>query len=201
MYHETTRYFGLSELLELTNSGSGLPLMRYDSSFETMATALEEKYIKIHTRTHIHSALPLQSQRIPCHHFSPSSPGRFLKLHSAIIRTTALIQHYCVALMAVSGRVSDPHNLQKHTTVETLEIVHSLLTAAQQCPSRHGHMILLRIPSPALAAWAQRRLSRVRRQLGLEQSFEIILGNPSQALNIGQSFIDRLKVGSSSSFV
>ncbi|XP_075906544.1 protein GREB1 isoform X2 [Nelusetta ayraudi] len=161
LYHETTRYFGLSELLELTNSGSGLPLMRYDSSFETMATALEEK---------------------------------FLKLHSAIIRTTALIQHYCVALMAVSGRVSDPHNLQKHTTVETLEIVHSLLTAAQQCPSRHGHMILLRIPSPALAAWAQRRLSRVRRQLGLEQSFEIILGNPSQALNIGQSFIDRLKI-------
>lgn len=103
--------------------------------------------------------------------------------------------------MAVSGRVSDPHDLQKHTTVETLEIVHSLLTAAQQCPSRHGHMILLRIPSPALAAWAQRRLCRVRRQLGLEQSFEIILGNPSQALNIGQSFIDRLKAGSSSSFV
>lgn len=127
--------------------------------------------------------------------------GRFLKLHSAIIRTTALIQHYCVALMAVSGRVGDPHDLHKHTTVETLEIVHSLLTAAQQCPSRHGHMILLRIPSPALAVWAQRRLSRVRRQLGLEQSFEIILGNPSQALNIGQSFIDRLKVGPSSSFV
>lgn len=201
MYHETTRYFGLSELLELTNSGSGLPLMRYDSSFETMATALEEKYIKIHTHTHTFT--------LRCHFkvnafhaiISPSRPGRFLKLHSAIIRTTALIQHYCVALMAVSGRVSDPHNLQKHTTVETLEIVHSLLTAAQQCPSRHGHMILLRIPSPALAAWAQRRLSRVRRQLGLEQSFEIILGNPSQALNIGQSFIDRLKVGSSSSFV
>lgn len=48
LYHEKTRYFGLSELLELTNSGSGLPLMRYDSSFETMATALEEKYVKTH---------------------------------------------------------------------------------------------------------------------------------------------------------
>lgn len=206
LYHETTRYFGLSELLELTNSGSGLPLMRYDSSFETMATALEEKYIEIHTHTNTHAQIHTHAHTFTlCRHFkvnglvaiiSPSSPGRFLKLHSAIIRTTALIQHYCVALMAVSGRVSDPHNLQKHTTVETLEIVHSLLTAAQQCSSRHGHMILLRIPSPALAAWAQRRLSRVRRQLGLEQSFEIILGNPSQALNIGQSFIDRLKVGS-----
>lgn len=106
-----------------------------------------------------------------------------------------MIQHYCVALMEASGRVSDSHNLHKHTSVETLEIVQSLLTAAQQCPSRHGHMVLLRIPSLALAAWAQRRLSRVRRQLGLEQSFEIILGNPNHALNIGQSFVDRIKVG------
>lgn len=55
LYHEKTRYFGLSELLELTNSGSGLPLMRYDSSFETMATALEEKYVKAHTDTLSHS--------------------------------------------------------------------------------------------------------------------------------------------------
>lgn len=105
-----------------------------------------------------------------------------------------MIQHYCVALMAASGRISDSHNLHKHTSVETLEIVQSLLTAAQQCPSHHGHMVLLRIPSLALAAWAHRRLSRVRRQLGLEQSFEIILGNPNQALNIGQSFIDQIKV-------
>lgn len=126
---------------------------------------------------------------------SLSSSARFLKLHSAVIRTTVLIQHYCVALMAASGRVSDSHNLHKHTSVETLEIVQSLLAAAQQCPSRHGHMVLLRIPSLALAAWAQRRLSRVRRQLGLEQSFEIILGNPNHALNIGQSFVDRIKVG------
>lgn len=51
LYHETTRYFGLSELLELTNSGSGLPLMRYDSSFETMATALEEKCVEVRTLT------------------------------------------------------------------------------------------------------------------------------------------------------
>lgn len=120
---------------------------------------------------------------------------RFPKLHSAVIRTTVLIQHYCVALMAASGRISDSDNLHKHTSVETLEIVQSLLTAAQQCTAHHGHMVLLRIPSLALAAWAHRRLSRVRRQLGLEESFEIILGNPSQALNIGQSFTDQIKVG------
>uniref|UniRef100_H2RJI2 Growth regulating estrogen receptor binding 1 n=1 Tax=Takifugu rubripes TaxID=31033 RepID=H2RJI2_TAKRU len=160
LYHERTRYFGVSELLESTHSGSSLPLMRYDSSFESMASALEE---------------------------------RFLMLHSAVIRTTVLIQHYCVALMAVSGRIGDSDHLHKHTSVETLEITQSLFTAAQQCPSRHGHMVLLRIPSPALAEWAFRQLCRVRRQLGLEHSFEIILGNPNQPLNIGQSFVDQIK--------
>lgn len=119
---------------------------------------------------------------------------RFLMLHSAIIRTTVLIQHYCVALMVVSGRISDSDHLHKHTSVETLEITQSLLTAAQQCPSCHGHMVLLRIPSSALAGWAFRQLCRVRRKLGLEHSFEIILGNPNQPLNIGQSFVDQLKV-------
>ncbi|XP_069029884.1 protein GREB1 [Embiotoca jacksoni] len=160
LYHEKTRYFGVSELLDSTRSGSSLPLMRYDSSFENMASTLEE---------------------------------RFPKLHSAVIRTTVLIQHYCVALMAASGRICGSHNLHKHTSVETMEIVQSLLTAAQQCPAHHGHMILLRIPSLALAAWAHCRLSRVRRQLGLEESFEIILGNPNQALNIGQTFTDQIK--------
>lgn len=96
--------------------------------------------------------------------------------------------------MAASGKISSSHNLHKHTSVETMEIVQSLLTAVQQCPTHHGHMVLLRIPSLALAAWAHRRLSRVRRQLGMEDSFEIILGNPSQALTIGQTFTDQIKV-------
>ncbi|KAJ0056662.1 hypothetical protein NL108_010607 [Boleophthalmus pectinirostris] len=161
LYHERTRYFGVSELIESTRSGASLPLMRYDSSFESMATALEE---------------------------------RFPKLHSAVIRTIVLIQHYCIALMAASGRINSSHSLHKHTSVETLEIVQSLLSAAQQCPAHHGHMVLLRIPSLALAAWAHQRLSRVRRRLGLEDSFEIILGNPNHALNIGQTFIDRIKI-------
>lgn len=115
-------------------------------------------------------------------------------LHSAVIRTTVLIQHYCVALMVVSGRISDSDHLHKHTSVETLEITQSLLMAAQQCPSCHGHMVLLRIPSSALAGWAFRQLCRVRRKLGLDHSFEIILGDPNQPLNIGQSFVEQLKV-------
>lgn len=115
-------------------------------------------------------------------------------LHSAVIRTTVLIQHYCVALMAVSGRISDSEQLHKHTSVETLEITQSLITAAQHCPSRHGHMVLLRIPSPALADWAFRQLGRVRGQLGLEHTFEIILGDPNQPLRVGQSFVEQIKV-------
>uniref|UniRef100_A0A3P9IPT7 Growth regulating estrogen receptor binding 1 n=1 Tax=Oryzias latipes TaxID=8090 RepID=A0A3P9IPT7_ORYLA len=160
LYHERTRYFGVSELLETTRSGGCLPLLRYDSSFESMSSALEE---------------------------------RFPKLHSAVIRTMVLIQHYCMALVALSGRISSSHNLHKHTSVETMEIVQALLTAAQQCPSHHGHMVLLRIPSLALAEWAHRRLCRVRKQLDLENCFEIILGNPSQTLTIRQHFTNQIK--------
>uniref|UniRef100_A0A673ZJH8 Growth regulating estrogen receptor binding 1 n=1 Tax=Salmo trutta TaxID=8032 RepID=A0A673ZJH8_SALTR len=158
LYHEKTRYFGVSELLDSARSGSGLPLLRYDSSFESMASVLED---------------------------------RFPKLHSAVIRTQVLVQHYCVALMAVSGRPgSGGRSIHKHTSVETLEIVQSLLSSAQRCPTHHGHMVLLRIPSLALAGWAHQRLAWVRQRLGLGERFEIVLGNPSQALSIGQSFTD-----------
>ncbi|XP_046887358.1 LOW QUALITY PROTEIN: protein GREB1 [Hypomesus transpacificus] len=162
LYHERTRYFGVSELLDSAHSGSGLPLLRYDSSFETMASALEE---------------------------------RFPKLHSAVIRTQVLVQQYSVALMAVSGRVGDSgeHSLHKHTSVETLEIVQSLLNSAQRCPAHHGHMVLLRIPSLALAAWAHQRLTNVRKRLGLQEKFEIVLGNPSRELSIGACFTQRIR--------
>ncbi|XP_055718865.1 protein GREB1-like isoform X3 [Salvelinus fontinalis] len=161
LYLEKTQYFGVCELLDSTRSGSGLPLLRYDSSFESMASVLEE---------------------------------RFPKLHSAVIRTQVLIQHYCVAMMAVSGRSgSGGRSQHKHTSVETLEIVKSLLSSAQRCPSHHGHMVLLRLPSLALARWAHQRLVRIRQRLGLGERFEIILGNPSQTLSIGQSFTERIK--------
>ncbi|XP_045570747.1 protein GREB1 isoform X1 [Salmo salar] len=161
LYLEKTQYFGVSELLDSTRSGSGLPLLRYDSSFESMASVLEE---------------------------------RFPKLHSAVIRTQVLIQHYCVAMMAVSGRSgSGGRSQHKHTSVETLEIVQSLLSSAQRCPSHHGHMVLLRLPSLALAGWAHQRLVWIRQRLGLGERFEIILGNPSQTLSIGQSFTERIK--------
>nr|XP_029506134.1 protein GREB1-like [Oncorhynchus nerka] len=161
LYLEKTQYFGVCELLDSTRSGSGLPLLRYDSSFESMASVLEE---------------------------------RFPKLHSAVIRTQVLIQHYCVAMMAVSGRSgSGGRSQHKHTSVETLEIVQSLLSAAQRCPSHHGHMVLLRLPSLALAGWAHQQLVRIRQRLGLGELFEIILGNPSQTLSIGQSFTERIK--------
>ncbi|XP_076415733.1 protein GREB1 isoform X4 [Peromyscus maniculatus bairdii] len=40
LYHENKKYFGLSELIDSTLSGHSLPLLRYDSSFEAMVTAL-----------------------------------------------------------------------------------------------------------------------------------------------------------------
>ncbi|XP_060736317.1 protein GREB1 isoform X1 [Tachysurus vachellii] len=158
LYHEKTKYFGVSELLESTRSGSGLPLLRFDSSFESMVTALEE---------------------------------RFPKLHSSVIRTQVLLQHYSVALLAaVRGQVQ----LQKHTSVETLEIVQCLLGSTQHCPSHHGYMLLLRIPFPCLAALAHQRLCHIRDRLGLHKHFEIVLGDPSSGIIVGKHFLSQLRV-------
>jgi hypothetical protein len=42
--HENKKYFGLSDFIESTLSGHSLPLLRYDSSFEAMVTALGKRY-------------------------------------------------------------------------------------------------------------------------------------------------------------
>ncbi|EPQ08417.1 Protein GREB1 [Myotis brandtii] len=44
LYPEDRKYFGLSEFIESTLSGHSLPLLRYDSSFEAMVTALGKRY-------------------------------------------------------------------------------------------------------------------------------------------------------------
>ncbi|XP_036406212.1 protein GREB1-like [Megalops cyprinoides] len=156
LYHEKTKYFGVSEFLDSTRSG-GQALLRYDSSFENMASALGE---------------------------------RFPKLHSAVIRTHVLIRHYTLALMVVSGRAQ----LQKHTSAETLEIVRGLVRSARRCPGRHGHMVLLRVPSLPLASVAYQRLRQARESVGLQDLFEIVLGDPSSALSVSEPFLRQLKM-------
>ncbi|XP_015458997.3 protein GREB1 isoform X1 [Astyanax mexicanus] len=158
LYHEKTKYYGVSELLESTRSGSGLPLLRFDSSFESMVAVLEE---------------------------------RFPKLHSVVIRTQVLLQHYSVALMATAGGQAQ---LQKHTSIETLEMVQCLLSSTHRCPSHHGHMLLLRIPFPSLAALAHQRLCRIRDRLGLHDRFEVILGDPTSGIIVGKHFLDQLRL-------
>uniref|UniRef100_A0A8C9SW27 Growth regulating estrogen receptor binding 1 n=1 Tax=Scleropages formosus TaxID=113540 RepID=A0A8C9SW27_SCLFO len=154
--NEKTKYFGMSEFLESTRSGSGLPLLRYDSLFESMASALGE---------------------------------RFPKLHSSVIRTYVLIQHYTLALMVLSGR----SRLQKHTSAETLELVRDLLDSSRGCSGHHGHMVLLRVPSLSLASLAHQRLRRVRDSLGLQDRFEIVLGSPGSGLSVSRHFLEQLK--------
>lgn len=124
-----------------------------------------------------------------CHILAPRWL-RFPRLHSAVIRTHVLMQHYALALMAVSGHA----HLQKHTSVETMEIVRGLIGSAQRCPSRHGHMVLLRVPSPPLAKVAYQHLRQVRESLGLQNCFEVILGDPSSTLYVGKHFLQQLKV-------
>ncbi|XP_054583888.1 protein GREB1 [Eptesicus fuscus] len=157
LYPEDRKYFGLSEFIESTLSGHSLPLLRYDSSFEAMVTALGK---------------------------------RFPRLHSAVIRTFVLVQHYAAAMMAVRGL----SQMKNYTSVETLEITQNLLNAPQQCPCGHGLMVLLRVPCSPLAAVAYERLAHVRARLALEQRFEIILGSPSSGLTVGKHFVKQLKV-------
>ncbi|XP_062066115.1 protein GREB1 isoform X2 [Lepus europaeus] len=157
LYHENKKYFGLAEFIESTLSGQSLPLLRYDSSFEAMVTALGK---------------------------------RFPRLHSAVIRTLVLVQHYAAALMAVSGLPQ----MKNHTSVETLEIAQNLLHAPAQCPRGHGLMVLLRVPCAPLAAVAYERLAHVRARLALQERFEIVLGNPSAGVTVGKHFVKQLKV-------
>ncbi|GAA6083453.1 protein GREB1 isoform X3 [Tachysurus ichikawai] len=91
---------------------------------------------------------------------------------------------------AVRGQVQ----LQKHTSVETLEIVQCLLGSTQHCPSHHGYMLLLRIPFPCLAALAHQRLCHIRDRLGLHKHFEIVLGDPSSGIIVGKHFLSQLRV-------
>ncbi|KAM9054400.1 protein GREB1 isoform 1-T1 [Megaptera novaeangliae] len=157
LYPEKKKYFGLSEFIESTLSGHSLPLLRYDSSFEAMVTALGK---------------------------------RFPRLHSAVIRTFVLVQHYTAAMMAVSGL----SQMKNYTSVETLEITQNLINSPKQCPCGHGLMVLLRVPCSPLAAVAYERLAHVRAQLALEEHFEIILGNPSSGITIGKHFLKQLKM-------
>ncbi|NWI17936.1 GREB1 protein, partial [Crypturellus soui] len=115
---------------------------------------------------------------------------RFPRLHSAVIRTFVLIQHYSAAMMAVCGL----SQMKNYTSVETLEITQNLINSSRQCPSGHGLMVVLRIPCTPLAAVAYERLYNVRERLALEDNFEIILGNPSSGITIGKHFLEQLKV-------
>ncbi|XP_066864200.1 protein GREB1 isoform X2 [Kogia breviceps] len=156
LYPENKKYFGLSEFIESTLSGHSLPLLRYDSSFEAMVTALGK---------------------------------RFPRLHSAVIRTFVLVQHYTAAMMAVSGL----SQMKNYTSVETLEITQNLINSPKRCPCGHGLMVLLRVPCSPLAAVAYERLAHVRARLALEEHFEIILGSPSSGITIGKHFLKQLK--------
>lgn len=115
---------------------------------------------------------------------------RFPHLHSAVIRTLVLVQHYAAALMAARGLPQ----MKNHTSVETLEITRNLLSAPKQCPCGHGLMVLLRVPCSPLAAVAYERLAHVRARLALEEDFEIILGDPTAGITVGKHFVKRLKV-------
>ncbi|XP_056669470.1 protein GREB1 isoform X7 [Monodelphis domestica] len=115
---------------------------------------------------------------------------RFPRLHSAVIRTFVLVQHYSAAMMAVSGL----SQMKNYTSVETLEITQNLINSSKQCACGHGLMVVLRIPCIPLAAVAYERLYHVRERLALEDHFEIILGNPNSTITIGKHFVEQLKV-------
>nr|XP_025034989.1 protein GREB1 isoform X3 [Pelodiscus sinensis] len=115
---------------------------------------------------------------------------RFPRLHSAVIRTFVLVQHYSAAMMAVSGL----SQMKNYTSVETLEITQNLINSSKQCSSGHGFMVVLRIPCIPLAVVAYERLYHIRERLSLADNFEIILGKPNSGITIGKHFVEQLKM-------
>lgn len=79
LYPENKKYFGLSEFIESTLSGHSLPLLRYDSSFEAMVTALGKRYtslLEVATNAQESRASgSMCSQRIPGREPPSSFPG------------------------------------------------------------------------------------------------------------------------------
>ncbi|XP_069742407.1 protein GREB1 isoform X3 [Narcine bancroftii] len=114
---------------------------------------------------------------------------RFPTIHSAVIWTYILIQHYSTAMMVTAGY----SKMKNYSSVETLEIIQSLINSTRSCSSSHGYMVLLRIPSVSLASLAYERLCQVRYRLGLQYCFEIILGTPNTKITIDQHFLTQLK--------
>ncbi|XP_043938160.1 protein GREB1 [Protopterus annectens] len=139
--------------------------------------------------THSGHSLPLLKYDGSFESMAMAVGERFPNLHSMVIRTYILIQHYAAALMAASGLV----HMKNYTSVETLEMIQNLINSPKQCSSGHGFMVMLRIPSIALASVAHERLCHVRNRLGLEKHFEIILGDPSTGPKIGSHFVEQLK--------
>ncbi|KAK2501969.1 hypothetical protein MC885_001799 [Smutsia gigantea] len=212
LYPENKKYFGLSEFIESTLSGHSLPLLRYDSSFEAMVTRGYHRFqtSRFEGRQLVSEpgialwepgCLGSDPPRRGPGRCGPSTGGgvtarlsvccRFPRLHSAVIRTFVLVQHYAAAMMAVRGL----SQMKNYTSVETLEITQNLINSPKQCPCGHGLMVLLRVPCSPLAAVAYERLAHVRARLALEEHFEIVLGTPSAGITVGKHFVKRLKVG------
>ncbi|ELK13984.1 Protein GREB1 [Pteropus alecto] len=205
LYPENKKYFGLSEFIESTLSGHSLPLLRYDSSFEAMVTALGKSRLRKGARLvrRLGIVRAQNGGRLGLlgrlDGLEAGGAGltaalsvrcRFPRLHSAVIRTFVLVQHYAAAMMAVSGL----SQMKSYTSVETLEITQNLINSPKQCPCGHGLMVLLRVPCSPLAAVAYERLAHVRARLALDRHFEIILGDPSSSITVGKHFVKQLKM-------
>lgn len=110
-----------------------------------------------------------------------------------VIRSYLLIQQYTEAMMALTACPA----LRDHVTPETLAMVEGVLGEPRGGAEGggKGHMLLVRVPSLQLARLARERLEEAQNKLGLERRFAVVLGGPTNQIQLPAHFCSRLRVG------
>ncbi|XP_062850620.1 GREB1-like protein isoform X2 [Trichomycterus rosablanca] len=112
-------------------------------------------------------------------------------LHSMVIRSHLLIQQYTEAMMALTACPA----LRDHVTPQTLAMVEGVLGGEGRDEARggKGHMLLVRVPSLQLARLARDRLEEAQHKLGLERRFAVVLGGPTNEIDLAPHFCAQLR--------
>lgn len=105
-----------------------------------------------------------------------------------VIRSYLLIQQYTEAMMALTACPA----LRDHITPQTLAMVENVMSSTG--PGGRGHMLLVRVPSLQLARLARERLEEAQQKLGLERRFAVVLGGPTNEINLSPHFCTQLRV-------
>lgn len=77
---------------------------------------------------------------------------------SNVIRSYLLIHHYTTAIMWSAGMRS----IEPHCTFKTLQTIRDIIECPLRSSEGRGAMLIIRVPSAAVATWAYKKLKDTR---------------------------------------